>query len=75
MNYDKLELDNYITGHYGEDQFMPLALYPLKELYLDWFNNYISIDGIADEYGVHPKRIIRLINKGRILHNDKFGLH
>ena len=33
----------------------------LNELYLDWVNNYITMDGMAEDYGMDKKDMIELL--------------
>jgi len=42
-------------------------------LYSEWFNDYLTLSRFAEALSVHPKRAQRYINKGHILHNDRFG--
>lgn len=33
----------------------------LNELYLDWVNNYITLDGMAEDYGMDKEDMINLL--------------
>jgi hypothetical protein len=40
----------------------------LNEVYLDWFNNYITIECYADHNGLHIDEAHSLINLARGIH-------
>lgn len=40
------------------------------EFYLDYFNNYLNVQSIADAYGINQETANRLINLGRIYNNN-----
>jgi len=44
-------------------------------LYLEWRNNFLTIERFAEYYGAPVQKAKRLINKGRVLHHDAFGHH
>lgn len=37
-----------------------------KTFYYDWWNNYLTTDRIAFDYGITQARAVELINQGRI---------
>ena len=37
----------------------------LSEIYLDWVNNYLTIEKFAEHYGLYPKEAEILINLAR----------
>lgn len=39
-----------------------------KEMFLDWFNNFISIERFAEYYNINTKEAELIIQKGRELH-------
>tara|TARA_B110000261_G_scaffold79412_1_gene91368 strand:+ start:1076 stop:1255 length:180 start_codon:yes stop_codon:yes gene_type:complete len=39
------------------------------DFYLDWFNNYLTIDKIAEHHGLDVDDAKALINMGRYMHN------
>ena len=39
------------------------------DFYLDWFNNYLTIDKIAEHHGIDVDDAKALINMGRYMHN------
>ncbi len=41
----------------------------LKEMYLDWFNNFMTLTAFADYYGLTYEEARRVIGIGRKLHN------
>ena len=40
----------------------------LRAFYLDWFNNYLSIGGIAEHHGLDVDDAKQMIGMGRIYH-------
>jgi len=44
-------------------------------LYLDYANKFVSVEGFASYHNIPVKSAIRVITKGRAIHNDKFGHH
>lgn len=40
----------------------------LKELYLDWYNNYLTVDKFAEHHEMRSKDIDKLIDLGRHYH-------
>jgi len=43
--------------------------------YLEYRNNFLSIDGYAEYHMFTVHETLVLVNKGRVLHQDKFGHH
>tara|TARA_R110002167_G_scaffold363069_1_gene582813 strand:+ start:366 stop:554 length:189 start_codon:yes stop_codon:yes gene_type:complete len=39
------------------------------DFYLDWFNNYLTIDKIAEHHGLDVDDAKALISMGRYMHN------
>jgi len=39
-----------------------------KEIYLDWLNDYLTIEAIADAYDMELWKMSLIISKGRYLH-------
>lgn len=46
-----------------------------QELYLDYFNNFISVKGFAEHYGMTEKEAQETIDNGRALHEAQFSEH
>ena len=44
-------------------------------LYMEWFNNFLTIERFAEYYEISIHRAKVIINKGRVLHQDQFGHH
>lgn len=42
----------------------------LRNLYLDWFNNWLTIDAFCDHHGIHRADAITLIELGRKYHEQ-----
>lgn len=40
----------------------------LRKLYLDWFNNWLTIDAFCEHHGIHRDDAITLIELGRKYH-------
>ena len=40
----------------------------LKEMYLDWYNNYLTVDKIAEHHGLESDDMDKLIDLGRRYH-------
>ena len=43
----------------------------LQEMYLDWVNNFLTIEGFADWYGIGEKRAAVIISAGRKIHHQR----
>lgn len=44
-----------------------------EEIYLEWLNDFITVSAMADNYCMQPKKLEKLINKGRNDHLSKFA--
>lgn len=42
-----------------------------EELYLDWVNNYPSIDKMAEDYGMDYVRMLRLLKEAKEIYEIK----
>lgn len=42
----------------------------LRTLYLDWFNNWLTIDAFCEHHGIHRDDAITLIELGRKYHEQ-----
>ena len=68
----------HFLNHYDgaeEGVFKLLYLQMLRtinavEFYLDYFNNYLTVQATADAYGINKETANRLINLGRIYNNN-----
>jgi hypothetical protein len=40
----------------------------LEEKYLEWVNDWLTIEGMADNYGLTKEQLMSIINKGREEH-------
>jgi hypothetical protein len=40
----------------------------LEEKYLEWVNDWLTIDAMADNYGLTKEQLMSIINKGREEH-------
>ena len=43
----------------------------IHAIYLDWVNNYLSTDTMAADYGLHVDTIGDLIDRGRMIHENR----
>lgn len=43
-----------------------------EEFYLEWLNDYLSTEKMADDYGLSKKELETIIDKGRNEHLQKF---
>ena len=43
----------------------------LQEMYLDWFNNFLTIKRFAEWYAISEERAVVIINVGRKIHNQR----
>lgn len=41
-----------------------------NEIYLDWFNNYLTVGAIADAYGVSDEIMTQILNLGRTINHE-----
>lgn len=41
------------------------SMQALEVIYLDWFNNFISVEGFASHYGITEEHASRLIDLAR----------
>tara|TARA_R110002012_G_C11622682_1_gene609158 strand:+ start:1637 stop:1840 length:204 start_codon:yes stop_codon:yes gene_type:complete len=42
-----------------------------QEMYLDWFNNFLTVEGFADWYGISEERAAVIISAGRKIHHQR----
>ena len=45
------------------------ALKKLELFYLDFFNNYLSVEKFAEFYGITENKAVTLIDMGRVINN------
>ena len=48
-----------------------MSQYYLAEMYLDWFNNFITVSAFADHYGLTDEDAQRVIDEGRTQHERR----
>ena len=41
----------------------------LERMYIDWFNNFLTLDGFASYYGITIKKAERIIKIGRLINH------
>ena len=42
-----------------------------EQIYIDWFNNYLTVEKIAEDYQVTKDEMIKILNIGRLEHLKK----
>ena len=60
----------FVLGVYGRaaDQITDDQM---ADLYLDFFNDFVSVDGFAAFYGLSINDAVQVINKGRDVHEAR----
>lgn len=43
----------------------------LQTLYLDYLNNFISVSGFAEHYGLTTEQAEQVLGLGRAIHNER----
>lgn len=43
----------------------------LQRLFLDWFNNYLTLERFAEDHGIDTTTAAVLINHGRAIHESR----
>lgn len=43
-------------------------------LFLDYYNDFLTVRGFASYYGLSVKEAAKVIKKGRIIHEDNLGI-
>lgn len=43
----------------------------LQTVYMDYLNNFISVAGFAEYYGLTTKQAEQVLNLGRAIHNER----
>jgi len=46
-----------------------IAANQFKEYYLDWLNNFLTVDGYAEHYGLTESQALQRIRIGKTVHN------
>lgn len=41
----------------------------IEEMYLDYFNNFLSVDYFAEYYNISKQKATNIINKGRLINH------
>ena len=44
------------------------------EMYLDWFNNFLTVARFAEYYGITEDQARIIIHEGRILHESRVAV-
>ena len=48
-----------------------ISLYKLEVLYLDYFNNFLTVEKFAEFYGMTTNKALTLIELGRKINNER----
>ena len=48
-----------------------ISLYKLEVLYLDYFNNFLTVEKFAEFYGMSTNKALKLIELGRKINNER----
>ena len=48
-----------------------ISLYKLEVLYLDYFNNFLTVEKFAEFYGMTTNKALKLIELGRKINNER----
>lgn len=43
----------------------------IHEMYLDWFNNFATVEKFAEYYGITETEAVAIIDAGKKIHNQK----
>lgn len=43
----------------------------LQNIFMDWFNNFLTVECFANHYGFTEEKAMRVIALGRKVHNQK----
>ena len=57
------------------NEFNKEEIVTYQELFLSWFNDFLTVDCFAQWCGVSVQKAKRIINKGRAIHQDQLGYH
>jgi len=47
------------------------SLEDAEAIYLEYFNNYLSLDRYAEDLGISPKKLNAIIDEGRVLNHKR----
>lgn len=85
MKRDRTELINFSSTNYEQTNLKPYGVQvnqiknmktfskkTNEEIYLEWLNDYLTIQGMADNYNRDAKEIETIIDKGRQERIEKF---
>ena len=48
-----------------------ISLYKLEVIYLDYFNNFLTVEKFAEFYGMTTNKALKLIELGRKINNER----
>ena len=70
-NYQK-EADNYLNNSWQSMQQWERDIEQIKEeAYIDYFNNYLSVEAFATGYLINRDEAIKLIEEGRNINHNR----
>lgn len=50
-----------------------MMMHKNEQIYLDWFNQYLTVSCMASRLGMHENKLWKVLAKGRALHYSRFG--
>lgn len=53
----------------------PFSERTAENIYLEWVNDWLTVDAMADNYGRKPEELIVILNKGREEHNKQHYIY
>lgn len=62
--------DQWFEGDICEDCHKPSLRIRIEQMYLDWLNNFITLDAFADYYEISKFKALRVIKIGRQLNRS-----
>lgn len=45
------------------------------QLFLDYYNNFLTMERFTSWYGMSPQKAKATLLKGRVIHQDRLGYH
>lgn len=70
LNNMKIDLQKIIEGNYSAIEEGILYAKYIEDIYLDYFNNYLSIDKFALDYACTYEEAKKIIALGRFINNE-----
>ena len=71
LNLGKRGAQSAIPRLFGKGKSMEFITDKLQEAYLDWVNNFLSIEKFAEHYGLELDEAVMVIRIGRSIHERR----